>query len=541
MRRWGALAALYMMVLPAAAWAQADVSASADEPAAAAPAPNVVYGALPGGVHAASADALPKGVAEVSTLSGFGYRKGLLGTNERFGRLIGDLAAAFGVTENLSIGLSLDGRYDRHYGGMPSPDDGYVGDPHLNIRFGKPVGKNAFGAQLGLWVPGKNAPSIAASATSVDFRGLASIAAGSARLNLSAGFRLDNSASSIDDLSKLSLQDRVSLGASNYNAVLAGAQLVIPTGKAWIGLESTIEAYIGGPAATPDKTNGAALAEGSLLIRGGAVAGVRFNDQWSGLAFLEAAKSPGITATQVLNASIPIIPYEPIITFGLGLQASFGGPHHVGPAPERPCWELPAGCKPDERPIFGDVTGTVTDGEGKPMVGAKVTLKGHVYAEGGPAPVITDDKGAYRVTSVKIGRRISTPSKTGPVTDEKVDETSIDVAVELADKKPGAATIQGLKAGDNAVPPIKLEPLLPPGQLKILVRDLKTGKPITGGTVTIQGTGKTFKSGEDGIGQLDLAPGTYKISVAAPGYKAQDLDVTIEPNGVVFKNSDLSK
>jgi hypothetical protein len=541
MRRWGPLAALYVVILPASAWAQADVAASADEPAAAAPAENIVYGGMPGGVHAMSAETLPKGVAEVSTLSGFGYRKGLLGTNERFGRLIGDIAAAFGATENLSIGLSLDGRYDRHYGGMPSPDDGYVGDPHLNIRFGKAVGKNSFGAQLGVWVPGKNAPSVAASATSVDVRGLATIAAGSAKLSLSVGFRLDNSAKSIDDLTKLSLQDRVSLGASNYNAVLAGAQLMIPAGKAWIGLESTLEAYIGGPTATPDAQNGAALAEGSLTLRGGAVAGIRFNDQWSGLAFLEAAKTPGVTMTQVANASIPIVPYEPVITFGLGLQASFGGAHHAGPAPERPCWEMPGGCKPDERPIFGDINGTVTDSDGKPLVGAKVSVKGHVYTEGSPAPVITDDKGGYHVTNVKIGRRITTPGTTGPVSDEKVDETSIDVAVQLADKKPGAATIEKPKTGDNTVPPIKLDPLLPPGQLKVAVRDLKSGKPIANATVTIQGANKNFQSGADGIGSLDLAPGTYKISVSAPGYKSQDLDVTIEPNGVVFKNSDLSK
>jgi hypothetical protein len=534
------MALVSLTVAPAAAWAQADVTATADAPAAAAAAPEVVYGAMPGGIHVAAATTLPAGIAEVSTLSGFGYRKGLLGTNERFGRLIGDLAAAFGVTDMLSIGLSLDGRYDKHYGGNPSPDDGYVGDPHLYIRFGKQAGANAFGAQLGVWVPGKNAPSIAASATSVDARVLGTIGAGSAKLSLNVGFRLDNSASSIDDLSKLSLQDRVSLGASNYNAFLAGAQLHIPAGKAWFGLEGSLEAYVGGPASVPDKTNGAALAEGKMLIRGGAVLGMHFNDQWSGVAYLEAAKSPGILVAQVMANSIPIIPYEPIVTFGLGIQASFGGKTHAGPPPERPCWELPAGCKPDEQPITGDISGTVLDDGGKPLAGAKVTVKGHVYTESTPT-VVTDATGAYKVSKIKVGRKVTTPSKTGPQTEEKIDETSIDVAVELADKKPGTATIDKPKAGDNTVAPIKLDPILPPGQLKILVRDLKTAKPIANAVVTIAGSDKTFKSGDDGVGQLDLAPGNYKIKVTASGFPAQELDVTIEPNGVVFKNIDLRK
>src|SRR5205085_2450494 len=129
------------------------------------------------------------------------------------------------------------------------------------------------------------------------------------------------------------------------------------------------------------------------------------------------------------------------------------------------CWETAEGCKPDERPIFGAVSGTVVDDTGKPVVGAKVSIKGHVYSEA-PAPTVTDAKGSYRFADVKIGRRVTTPSKAGPQTDEKLDETSIDVAVELADRKPGTATLEKLQAGDNPVPPIKLDPLLPPGQLK---------------------------------------------------------------------------
>ena len=57
---------------------------------------------------------------EVSTLSGFGRRTGLLGAEHKFNRAIGDLAFAYGVTDMISIGLSLDGRYDKHWGLAPT-------------------------------------------------------------------------------------------------------------------------------------------------------------------------------------------------------------------------------------------------------------------------------------------------------------------------------------------------------------------------------------------------------------------------------------
>ncbi len=511
---------------PIVAWAQADVTASSGEPEATTPTQPVVYGAMPGGLHAPSAEGLPAGIGEVTTLSGFGYRKGLLGPNERFGRVLGDIAAAYAPIDILTIGLTLDGRYDRHYGGNPSPDDGYVGDPHLNFRLSKAVGANHFGAQLGIWVPGKNAPSVAASATSIDIRGLASFAAGPATVSLSAGFRLDNSAKSVDDVTKLSLQDRVSLGASNYNAVLGGLYVGIPAGKAFVGLESTFELYVGSA-----PTGMADLAEGNLLLRGALTAGTRFTDQWSGIVFLEAAKSPGILNTQVMNANIPIIPYEPVFTAGLGLQARFGGAKHGSSIVEKDCHKHnPPDCPAVKVPLTADITGTVVDEADKPVVGAKVSL---TLKNSQVPAVATDDKGSYTFKAVPIGNSVDNKPQ--------LEETGIDVNVSVDGKKPGKAAIAQVAPGANTAPAIKLEPLLPPGQLKVLVRDLKSGKPITGASVAVSPGDKKLDSGADGVGQLDLAPGQYKITVTAKGYAAQDLDVTIETNGVVFKNIDLHK
>src|SRR5688572_31720944 len=96
-RRWGLASFLSLVVVAPIASAQpADVTASAG-PTDLDPAPSQVvgYGALPGGLHAPSAQTLPKGAVQVATLGGFGWREGLLGPTHRFGRGVGNLAIAF--------------------------------------------------------------------------------------------------------------------------------------------------------------------------------------------------------------------------------------------------------------------------------------------------------------------------------------------------------------------------------------------------------------------------------------------------------------
>lgn len=495
-------------------------------------------GAMPGGLHVAAAETLPAGAADVELLSGFGYRKGLLASNHRFGRGTGDVSAAYGLLPELTLGLSLDGYYDRHFG-FPSGgssgcgatcDDGYVGNPHLYARFAKMMGKHAIGAQLGVWVPGNKAPSVRFGATSVDALLLASLAVGPGTLSVNAGFRLDNSIESVDDLTRLSLQDRISLGVSNYNEVLAGAQLVVPVGhagNAWVGVEGSLEAFVGGE----KKAAGATLREGSLLLRAGVTAGLHLGPQWAVVAYLEGAKVPGVLASQAMAGAIPIVPYEPLIGGGLALEARFGGPHG-GVAGPPPCWQTAEGCQPDEKPLFGDVTGSVVDENGKPLVGVKVTVKGHTYGE--TQTDTTKSDGTFHVANVKVGRRVTTPGKNGPTTDEKIDETSLDVSAELGDRKPGTATVDQPKAGPNQVAPITLAPALPPGQLKGLVRT-QAGKPIGGATITVEPGDKKTDSAADGTFAIDLVPGQYKVTVKAPGLEAQELDVTIDPNGVALK------
>lgn len=495
------------------------------------------YGALPGGIHVPDAETLPQGSFQVITLDGYGYRKGALAPSETLGRALGSLAFAYGVHDLFSIALSFEGRYDRHKNTPLGTDDGYVGDPHLLARFAKATGTTRFGAQLGVWVPGKDAPSVAGSAISVDARVLASLPAGPGILSFEAGYRLDHSAKSVDHPELLSLADRVSLGVSDFNAVFGGAHLAVPVGKAWVGAEASLDAYLGDPPS--DGMGGverghAALTDGKLTFRAGVSAGYHLDDMFALLAYAEMAKSPYITAAQVADDNIPLVPYEPVVTFGIGLSAQFG--HSKSEAQFKGCAYTPEGCPAVETPIVADVTGSVTDDADKPVVGAKVTLK---LANVTVDPVATDGQGVYVFKAARIGTQAEA-TKSKPAV-HRIDETNATVTVEVDGKKPGTAIIAKLEDPATKVPVIKLDPLLPPGQLRGVVHQLPSGKAIDKATVTVAPGNAKAETGSDGTFSIDLAPGTYKITVKAPGYASQDLDVTIETNGVAIKNIDLHK
>ena len=521
MRRWRTAAALCLVSVatPSGALAEVpeaptgDVAATTAADASLSPPPRVGYGAMPGGLHVPTAETLPQGTVELALLSGYGYRKGLLGPDHTLGRAIGDFALAYAPLPQLVLALSLDGRYDKHKGLSAMSDDGYVGDPHLLIRFGNSLGRVALGGQLGVWAPGKDAPSVATSAISVDARALVSIDAGFGMLSINAGFRLDNSAKSVDQADQLSVEDRVSLGVSDFHAALGGVSLRIPAGgRGYVALEGSADVFVGGNAPAP-------------IVRGGILAGVALNDVFTLVGFVEAAKVPSLSYTDVMAGNVVLVPYEPLVTGGLGLQARFGGRTSVAGGSHVVKNATPVPIVVVET---ADVAGIVFDDAGKPVVGAKVTVK----LKNNTGNAVTDGKGAYTIGKLPIGKTVD--GKT------LLDDTGAEVSAEVANKKPGSATLT-LGKGANAVSPITLEPMLPPGQLRAVIINVGTSRPVAGATVTIDPGGVTATSGPDGKFTVDLPPGRYKLTVTARGLAQQQLDVNIEQNGVAIKNIELHK
>lgn len=472
---------------------------------------------MPGGLHAPAAVTLPKGAVQIALLGGYGQRGGLLGTDHKLSRGLGSVAFAFAPHELVTLALSLDGRFDKH---SPGEEDGLVGDPHLMVRVAKPTGNLRLGGQLGVWAPGKDAPSIAGSAISVDARLLLSLNAGPGLLSFSAGFRLDNSAKSAEP-AKLSLQDRVSLGVSEFHAVLAGASLYLPFGKAFVGAEGSLDLFVGS-GDTPAGATMAHEAPGPVIRFGGNV-GYRITNEWSILAFVEGAKVPHISPAEVATNDVRLIAYEPTVTGGLGLSGRFGGPKRMTTTNLIP--HDPVTITVVET---ADVSGEVVDETGKPVVGAKVEVK----AKNNTGTAVTDDKGTYIVAKLPIGK-----TEKGVTT---LDDTAVEISASVDGKKPGVTTMT-LTKGENKVAKLTLEAVLPPGQLRGNVRSTVNGKPLAGATIKIEPGGKSVTTAADGTFEIDLEPGTYKIKASAAGLKDQELDVTIDPNGVALKNIELHK
>jgi Carboxypeptidase regulatory-like domain len=515
-RPWGLASILITVAASSVASAQpADVSPSATESEEAAPPQAIGYGAMPGGLHAPAAVTLPKGAVEVAMLGGFGQRGGLLGTDHKLNRGIGNIAIGFAPHELITIALSLDGRYDKH---SPGSDDGYVGDPHLLVRAAKASGNLRFGGQLGIWVPGKDAPSVAGSAISVDARALLSLKAGPGLLSFSAGFRLDNSAKSADPM-KLSVEDRVSLGVSEFHAVLAGASLSVPSGKLFFGAEASVDVFVG-KGNTPAGSTTAHEAPGPL-VRFGANAGYHITPEWAAIVFVEGAKVPHISPAELAANDVRLIAYEPTVTGGLGISGQFGGPKKSSNITSHDPVDITV-------VETADVSGEVVDETGKPVIGAKVEVK----AKNNTGTAVTDDKGAFTVSKLPVGK-----TEKGVTT---LDDTGVEVSVSVDGKKPYKTTMT-LTKGTNAVAKVTLESVLPPGQLRGVIRSVVTGKPLPGATIKIEPGGKTATSAADGTFEVDLQPGTYKIKASAGGLADQELDVTIDPNGVAIKNIELHK
>ncbi|HET9625782.1 MAG TPA: carboxypeptidase-like regulatory domain-containing protein [Kofleriaceae bacterium] len=529
MRRWGILAVPFvasLVISSGAAHAQPDSAVAAAGPDAgepstlAAPAVRLGYAAMPGGQRVATAQTLAPGTLAFAALSGFGYRKSLLSADHTMDRAIGELAVAFVPLRDLTIGLSLDGRYDHHAGFAAMTDDGFVGDPHLLVRFAAPVtasGRVTLGAQGNLWVPGKDAPSIVGAATSVDLRGLLTIETGAGLVSGNAGFRIDNSAQSIDHPERLSVEDQVSLGVSRYHAATAGLAFLAPIGaRMYVDLEASTDVFVGAGAPDP-------------IFRGGATFGVELTGALTLLAFVEAAKVPGILYSAARADHVPLVPYEPNITGGLGLQARFGTA--ARPAPRGSAGgDVVVNARPADVAVVetADVSGIVFDDAGKPVVAANVTvrLKNHT------ATAVTDGRGAYTIARLPIGQTVG-----GKTT---LDDTAAEVTAELPSRKPAVTTLT-LAKGANAAPPLSLEPTLPPGQLKGVIRNVASGRPIGNATVTIEPGGTTATSSSDGQFSIDLPPGHYTITVTAKGLAQQKLDVDIPKNSVAIKNIDLRK
>ncbi|MFD1020908.1 carboxypeptidase regulatory-like domain-containing protein [Thalassobacillus hwangdonensis] len=161
---------------------------------------------------------------------------------------------------------------------------------------------------------------------------------------------------------------------------------------------------------------------------------------------------------------------------------------------------------------LGEITGTVTDEAGEPVVGAQVTL------EGQNKQTTTDVNGNYRF-GVGVGE--------------------YEVSVLARGYEAASKTVEVAELGDAVVADFTLAEI-EGVSLAGVVTDRETGEPVSDATVTLTPVeNENFKeevmTGEDGAYAFDqLLPGDYKLKVEAEGYVSATVDVNVEDENIVL-------
>ena len=454
----------------------------------------------------------------VAAGTGYGFTEGVLDDDDGHHRVLGTLALAGRTRPWLELDAQVTGRYDKHTGA--TPDDGWIGDPRLSAQAGGLVGRELWlVGRAGLWLPGRNAPSVELDAATIDVGAALTWARGATALTATAGYRIDRSAASADP-SVLSDPDRLALGLSQFDAVLVGAGVVHRRGGWEVLGEATWDVLVG--AGAPDPL------ESPLRIGAGARrevgAAVRLE------ALLEVSPGPRAGAM----AGDPLVAIEPRVSALVGVSWR--------PAPARPRAPLGGGAIDPARdaaplpparpaPTVGAVRGRIATIDGTPVAGATVRL--------GTRAATTDGDGRFVLDGVAAG--------------------TLDVTIDAPGHEPARRTI-AVTAGGEAALEVTLIPVAPPAQLRGVVRSFD-GKGL-GATIKIVATGgsaprPTGEAGRaptpgwpgdleltaaaDGTFAVDVAPGTYQVTVSVAGFQPQTRKVTVEDQGVVVMNVELRR
>lgn len=410
----------------------------------------------------------------------------------------------------LSFGLKLDGRLEMH------PDDGDgahaagFGDPRIFARGGYALSPEfSLGAELGAWFPGTEAPSIEPSATSIEGRGLfAFTPRGSPWIALAAlGYRVDNSAKAAPDVSRLRQGDRISLGLSNSNAILAALGLARrfgDRGEAFVELSADMLAGEDAPAF------------GSSPLR--AALGGRYfaTSAWQ----FDLTTLVSLSSRPEIGENDPLVPIEPRIVVALGARYSVGlhaqAPiEHEVEAP--PTQVEPVDAAPPKPAPKVAVSGSLVDDKGEALPEVRVTM----HAEGGDTrEAISDANGRYSFDAVQVGPASFEVEATG----FESQTWQLEVRPDMPQDGPRALkpkTDSGVLRG--LIRTFQSEPL----RAQIVVRD-KRGRAVA-----------TRESAEDGHFEIDVPPGAYEVTISARGYRTQRRATRVEGNGVAILNVDM--
>ncbi|MBT8493670.1 MAG: carboxypeptidase-like regulatory domain-containing protein [Deltaproteobacteria bacterium] len=431
-------------------------------------------------------------------------------------RAASSLAASFRPLPYLALVFQYDNRYDRHSNleEGDGSDDGWLAESRLGARFvHKLTPELGLGLETMVWFPpGGEPPSFDFGGTSVETRALATYNMNDAlRVSGNVGFRYDNSVESVDNADMLSTADRLALGVSDSNAVLAGVGATYSFGNFDVLAEGTWDILIGSDA--PD------LSESPLRFG----AGIRMRATDSIQIQLVAEASPSKVGDFTTMGTL----YRVDPSFSTMFTLSYSYPLKQADQ-QIDCVRFPSDARcpkvEEVKKDPGKLKGTITDEGGNPISGAAVTLVIQPREPGKPQVTVT-------ATTGEDGSFEIADANGEPLPDGAAELT---VEAEGFDAKKQNVDIVAGKLSEVSVP---MSEALPPGVLRGAVQSFR-GKPLKA-TITVEPGDKTATADPQGQFEIELEPGEYKVKISAGGFKTQTRTVTIEKNGVTIMNVDM--
>ncbi len=447
--------------------------------------------ALPGARRMVLLDR-PASLATVALSGQYGFTASVLREDDSHHRLAGRVALALHPVDALSIGLSMNGRWDQHRGGSGA-DTSIVGDPRLSVLL-RLVHAGAFRLGLGaeLWAPGRDEPGIVASALSPSGTLHAQVDLESVTFALRVGYLHDRSARTIPDGRVYQRGDQVSLGVTEADAVLLGLGGTAHVGAVDLYAEVSLDALVRRDD-LPFSASRAAATLGAMLT-----VGSRYH------LGLEATVNLGSYPTLRSEAPYRV---EPRVSVGLTLAADLG-------ALRRTATDTAEEADDDDAP----------DAEEESASPAGRSLRGRVSLPAGAAP-------RAHVTVLSGGE---------PAAET---DTNADGTYELTNLPPGPLTLVVEAVGqatsrteigadvDGEFETITLTTALPDGEIRGSVRGPQN--VTIPARIVVESTGQTLDADAEGRFAITVAPGEHLLHIEAPGVRPQDRRVTVEDSGVV--------
>lgn len=380
------------------------------------------------------------------------------------------------------------------------------GEPQLAVRVRGALSEELhLGGEIETRFVGAEAPNIDFAATTPTFRLLSGYRLlPTTWLAANLGFRLDNTAVAAPEPEEMLPEDRVTLGASDFNALELGLGASHRLNKTELLAEFTAEVLLG--------SDSPSFGQSPLSLSLGA------RHELNRLLLINAGFDLSPSARPEPFPTDDLMVVRPRVGLMAGLVVRLGMPEEKLPEEESSTKEEKE-KPPEEAPvpvvISGALSGQIVDEGGRPLPDVKLI----VTQEGAePRELFSDANGHFEFREIPVG------------------EARLSANTPGFDQKSQTLTI---KESEEQKLELVLYPSLPAGQVRGKVLDL-AGAPVQA-TVTFSPGDKTAEVGADGSFTIDLPPGKYTVRFEHPDFPNQKRSIKIVDKGVVVLNIALEK